>query len=106
VNPTTRVPKTAKRQPRPIDTTALRKAGKLLDRAGTGVFRWIVKDHTGITRMLIDAPSQGFLASVRYTLKCFLLSVGITLARTILIIVLYILWIPFLIWALSWFLSQ
>lgn len=64
-------------------------------------------DHTRNTvTAFLDPPSEGILANLRYQLKYLLLSIGITIARTLLLIVLYALWIPFLIWALGWILTH
>jgi hypothetical protein len=66
----------------------------------------MITDHTRNFTALLEPPSKGFLANLRYILKCFLVSVGVTVIRTLLIIVLYLIWIPLVLWALFWFLRQ
>jgi|GEM_PF-4190720 len=88
-------------------TKLLGATGKLLDRTGTGLFRWLTTNHNfDPAPYYLDPPQPGFLGAIRYDLKYFLLSVGIPLLRVIILVVLYALWIPFLFYALVWFLEQ
>ena len=90
-----------------IDTVALRKAGRLLDRAGTGLFRWMVTDHTNnIASLLVDKPISGFWAALWYQLKVLLLTIGIVIVRVLLLTILYIIWIPIMIWLLIYVLTH
>lgn len=63
-------------------------------------------DHNRDLTALIDPPSKGLLANFYFSLKCLLLSIGARFARTLLLIVLYALWIPCLIFAFRWFLTN
>lgn len=101
------------RQPRratsnSTSNSTLRNVTKAADAAGTGLFRWMSTDHahTATYIPLIDKPAQGFWAHVRYTLKCVFVPIGIALARTLLIIVLYAIWIPLMFWLLLWILRH
>lgn len=76
----------------------------MLDRAGSGFFRWLTTDHNRNLSALIAPPSDSFLATLSHTLKCLLLSICFTVARTLLLIVLYALWIPCLLFAIRWIL--
>ena len=80
-------------------------AAKAADKAGSGLFRWMTKDHahTSTFLLLIDEPTSGFWAHIRYAIKCFLVAVGVSVARVLLIIILYILWIPFMFWLIYLF---
>jgi hypothetical protein len=99
----TRNSKSPKRR---FDSSALKTAGQAFDRAGTGFFRWMITDHTRDFTALVEPPSSGFLAHLRYHLKCLLVSVSVAVIRSVLLVVLYLIWIPFLMWALIWFLQQ
>lgn len=61
-------------------------------------------DHNRNLNLLMDPPSKGLLANLCYSLKCLLFSIGATIARTLLLVLLYTLWIPFLIYAIRWIL--
>ena len=53
--------------PRPrANSRFLKSTGKLADRAATGLFRWVVTDHTGIAQRLANMPAMGFLETLRY----------------------------------------
>lgn len=62
---------------------------RTLDKTVSGLFRWLVTDHSGISRMLTLMPDMGFWDSVKYALISFL----ITIAG----IVLQIVWLYFII---------
>lgn len=97
------------RQPnRSSSNSTLRNVAKAADKAGTGLFRWITTDHahTSTWLLLIDKPDKGFWAHIRYALKCILVPIGIVLARTLLLIVLYAIWIPLMLWLLFWILTH
>mgnify|MGYP003393513619 CR=1 FL=1 len=87
--------------------STLRNAANAADKAGTGLFRWMTTDHANTaTRIsLIAKPDKGFWAHIRYALKCVFVPIGIVLARTLLLIVLYAIWIPLMLWLLFWFLG-
>ena len=103
--PITRL-KTSKRI-RAIEPVALRKVVKVLDKAGTGLFRWMVTDHTNnIASLLVDKPTSGFWAAMWYQLKVLLLTIGIVIARVLLLTILYIIWIPIMIWLLIYVLTH
>jgi hypothetical protein len=89
-----------------FDRAKLKAAGKAVDRAGPAFFRWMTTDHTRSITALLDPPPSGILAGLRQNLKCTLLAVGITIVRTVLLVVLYVLWIPCLLWAIGWFLTH
>ena len=92
---------------RAIDTVALRRAGRVIDKAGTGLFRWMVTDHTNnIASLLVDKPISGFWAAMWYQLKVLLLTIGIVIARVLLLTILYIIWIPIMIWLLIYVLTH
>ena len=63
--------------------------GRTLDKTVSALFRWLITDHSGISRMLTLMPEMGFWDSVKYTLISFL----ITIAG----IVLQIVWLYFII---------
>ncbi len=54
----------------------------------------------------LGQPAPGLMGAIRYAIKDILLSVGVPLLYTIILIVAYMIWIPFLIYALVWFLQQ
>lgn len=92
---------------RAIDTVALRRAGRVIDKAGSGLFRWMVTDHTNnIASLLVDKPISGFWAAMGYQLKVLLLTLGIGIARIVLLTILYIIWIPIVIWLLFYVLTH
>ena len=88
--------------------STLRNVANAADKAGTGLFRWMTTDHANTsTRIsLIAKPDKGFWAHVRYTLKCVFVPIGVALARTLLLIVLYAIWIPLMFWLLLWILRH
>jgi hypothetical protein len=101
------------RQPRratssSVSNSTLRNVAKAADKAGTGLFRWMTTDHanTSLHLSLIAKPDKGFWAHVRYILKCIFVPIGFVLARTLLLIVLYAIWIPLMFWLLLWILSH
>ncbi len=65
----------------------------------------MAQDHSGITNSLQNPPSEGFLANLRHTLECLLITVVRLILRIVLIVVLYLIWIPLVIWAFGWFLQ-
>ena len=89
-----------------FDRARLKAAGKAVDRAGPAFFRWITTDHTRNFTALLDPPRPGFLGGLYHQLKSILLSICVTVVRSVLLIVLYVLWIPCLIWAIGWFLTH
>lgn len=91
---------TSRRISRPTAT------GKLLDRTGNALFRWLTKNHSFNATPYLAPPEPGLLGAIRYAIKWFLLSVGIPLLRILLLVILYVLWIPFVIYALILFLQQ
>jgi len=54
----------------------------------------------------LGQQAPGLMGAIRYAIKDILLSVGVPLLYTIILIVAYMIWIPFLIYALIWFLQQ
>lgn len=62
---------------------------RTLDKTISGLFRWLITDHSGVTRMLALMPDMGFWDSVKYALMRFL----VTLAG----IVLQIVWLYLII---------
>lgn len=59
---------------------AARITGKTLNKTATGLFRWLIIDHSGMTRMLTLMPEMGLLDSVKYVFMCLLITIaGITL---------------------------
>lgn len=87
-------------------TKSLSATGKLLERTGTGLVRWLTTSHEFNPSPYLDPPTPGLLGAIRYAVKYFLLSVGIPILRTVILIVLYMLWIPLVFYALLWFLQQ
>jgi hypothetical protein len=88
--------------------STLRNAAHAADNAGAGLFRWMTTDHanTAMRISLIARPDKGFWAHIRYILKCIFVPIGFALARTLLIIVLYAIWIPLMLWLLFRFLGH
>ncbi|MDE2389258.1 MAG: hypothetical protein KGN35_09310 [Betaproteobacteria bacterium] len=68
---------------------AAKFTARTLDKTASGLFRWLITDHSGISRMLMLMPEMGFWDSVKYALIRFL----ITIAG----IVLQIVWLYFII---------
>ncbi len=92
-----------------IDYSALRKAGRVIDNAGSGFIRWMITDHSGgldRASLILGEPSGGFLAHVLYAIKWFLITVGWALGRVLLIVILYIIWIPIVLWFLYYVLTH
>jgi hypothetical protein len=87
-------------------TKSLCATGKLLDHTANALFQWLTTNHSFYATLYLDPPTPGLLGAIRYAVKSFLISVGVPLLRALLIVVLYMLWIPFLINALLWFLQQ
>ena len=81
---------------------SLETVASAADVAGTGCFRWVTTDHTGLSRMLSNIPSMGFLSGLRYILVCFALSVLVTLARAAVMFFAIAIWIPLLLWVVGW----
>ena len=78
--------------------TAANATFRTADKAAVGLFRWAATDHTGFGDALTRMPSGiGFLASVKYTLEHFLISVFCALIGGVLMFVLIAFGIPFLI---------
>ena len=89
-----------------FDRARLKAAGKAVDRAATEAFRSITIDHTRNFTALLDPPRPGFLGGLYHQFKRSLLSICVTVVRSVLLVVLYALWIPCLLWAIRWFLMN
>ncbi|MER0216557.1 MAG: hypothetical protein DU481_10305 [Nitrosomonas sp.] len=68
---------------------AAKFTARTLDKTVSGLFRWLITDHSGISRMLTLMQGIGFWDSIKYALIRFL----ITIAG----IVLQIVWLYFII---------
>ena len=55
---------------------AAKFTGRTLDKATSGLFRWLTTDHSGMTRMLIMMPEMGFWDSIKYILTCFFIAIA------------------------------
>jgi hypothetical protein len=66
---------------------AAKFTGRTLDKTVSGLFHWLITDHSGISRMLMLMPGIGFWDIVKYAFIRFL----ITIAG----IVLQIIWLYF-----------
>lgn len=53
-----------------------RFTGRTLDKTATTLFRWLITDHAGMTRMLTLMPQMGLLYNVKYVLMCFLITLA------------------------------
>lgn len=82
-------------------TRSLNSAGKsaykVTDKAVTGLARWALTDHTGITKRLTSMPTMGFLDSLKYILMQLLLSILASIVAGVLTFLLIAYGIPFLI---------
>lgn len=75
----------------------LQSAGRTLDKAASGLFRWATTDHSGIGRALKLMPNIGFLDRLLDILVCFLLAIFGAVVQGVWIYLLIAYGLPFLI---------
>ncbi|NBQ68687.1 MAG: hypothetical protein EBU46_07595 [Nitrosomonadaceae bacterium] len=51
-------------------------AARTLDKTVSGLFRWLITDHSGISRILTLMPGIGFWDSIKYALIRFLITIA------------------------------
>jgi len=89
--------KRALRNLRSAGYSAAKFTGDTTSKIIVGLSRWVVTDHTGMGRALDRMPKMGFIASVQYMLKHFLIAMGVALLGAALIILLVGYGIPLLL---------
>ena len=55
---------------------AAKFAAITLDKTVSGLFRWLITDHSGISKMLTLMPGIGFWDIVKYALISFLITIA------------------------------
>ncbi len=75
-------------------------------KGATGLLRRLTTNYSFNAAPYLGQQAPGLMGAIRYAIKDILLSVGVPLLYTIILIVAYMIWIPFLIYALIWFLQQ
>lgn len=55
---------------------AAKFSGRALDKTVSELFRWLITDHSGISRMITLMPGIGFWDSVKYALISFLITIA------------------------------
>lgn len=76
---------------------AAKFTGRTADKAAGGLFRWVITDHTGMSKALDQMPKMGFLDSAKYMLTHFLIAMLGALLGGALIFILIGYGIPFLL---------
>ncbi len=76
---------------------SLQSAGKLLEKAASGLFRWAATDHSGIGKMHKLMPKRGFLEELQHTLVYLLIAIFGAVLQVAWIYLLIAYGIPFLI---------
>ena len=55
--------------------SAAKTAYRHTDRAASSLGKWIITDHTGLTRTMIEMPNMGLWDTCRYILTNFVITV-------------------------------
>lgn len=75
----------------------LQSAAELLDKAASGLFRWVTTDHSGIGKMRKLIPKRRFLDELLDILVCLLIALFGAVLQVVWIVFLIAYAIPFLI---------
>ena len=76
-----------------LESTGKTIAG-VTDKAATGLVRWAITDHTGLSQRLINMPEMGFLDTVKYMLLQLLISIVVSVVTAALVFILIAYVIP------------
>lgn len=82
---------------RSAGNSAAKFTGRTTEKAAVGLFRWLVTDHSGIGRALLNMPSMGFFDTIGYVFRQFLYGVLGAVLTGIFAYVVIAYGIPFLI---------
>ncbi len=74
-----------------------KSTGRATEKAVVGVFKWATTDHLGMGKAMMNMPSMGFFASIKYVLMQLLIRLYVIALMGVLIFVAIGYGIPFLL---------
>ena len=78
-------------------TQAARTAGRITEKAITGLGRWATTDHTGTAKLLANLPPMGFVNTLTFVLIHILFSILGAVATGLMVFALFAYGIPMLL---------